>query len=59
MKFLKDNIFTKFGTPKIVIIDRDNQFCSKYFNELLTKYGVKRKIYTFIIQKQVAKRSLK
>ncbi|WJZ85847.1 hypothetical protein VitviT2T_005364 [Vitis vinifera] len=46
VKFLKENIFTRFGVPKAIISDEGTHFCNKIFNNLLTKYGVKHKVAT-------------
>ncbi|XP_015163901.1 uncharacterized protein [Solanum tuberosum] len=39
--FLKKNNFSRFGTPKAIIIDGGSHFCNKVFTALLAKYGVK------------------
>ena len=46
LKFLKENIFSRFGVPKAIISDRDSHFCNKPFENLMAKYGVKRKVPT-------------
>ena len=46
LKFLKENIFSRFGVPKAIISDGDSHFCNKPFKSLLTKYGVKHKVAT-------------
>ena len=46
LKFLKDNIFSRFGVPKAIISDGGSHFCNKPFKNLLTKYGVKHKVAT-------------
>ena len=46
LKFLKENIFSRFGVPKAIISDRGTHFCNKQFETLLAKYGVKHKIAT-------------
>ena len=46
LKFLKENIFSRFGVPKAIISDGGSHFGSKPFESLLTKYGVKPKIAT-------------
>ena len=46
LKFLKENIFSKFGVPKAIISDGGSHFCNKPFDNLLTKYGVKHKVAT-------------
>ncbi|KAL6334782.1 hypothetical protein AAG906_021546 [Vitis piasezkii] len=45
LKFLKDNIFARFGVPKAIISDGGTHFCNKPF-ETLAKYGVKHKVAT-------------
>ncbi|RVW81771.1 Gag-Pol polyprotein [Vitis vinifera] len=46
LKFLKENIFSRFGVPKAIISDRGTHFCNKPFETLLAKYGVKHKVAT-------------
>ena len=46
LKFLKENIFSRFGVPKAIINDEGSHFCNKPFENLLTKYGVKHKVAT-------------
>ncbi|RVW88311.1 Retrovirus-related Pol polyprotein from transposon 17.6 [Vitis vinifera] len=46
LKFLKENIFSRFGVPKAIISDGDTHFCNKPFETLLAKYGVKHKVVT-------------
>ena len=46
LKFLKDNIFSRFGVPKSIISDGGSHFCNKPFESLLIKYGVKHKVAT-------------
>jgi len=41
LKFLKKNIFTRFGTPRAILSDGGSHFCNKQFDALLAKYGVK------------------
>ncbi|RVW18384.1 Retrovirus-related Pol polyprotein from transposon 17.6 [Vitis vinifera] len=43
LKFLKENIFSRFGVPKAIISDGGTHFCNKPFETLLAKYGVKHK----------------
>ncbi|KAL5567330.1 hypothetical protein UlMin_030494 [Ulmus minor] len=45
-RFLKKNIFTRFGTPRAIISDGGSHFCNRQFSALLTKYGVKHKVAT-------------
>ncbi|RVW81146.1 Pol polyprotein [Vitis vinifera] len=43
LKFLKENIFSRFGVPKAIISDGGTHFCNRPFETLLAKYGVKHK----------------
>ncbi|KAL6321888.1 hypothetical protein AAG906_035594 [Vitis piasezkii] len=44
LKFLKENIFSRFRVPKAIISDEGTHFCNKPFETLLAKYGVKHKV---------------
>nr|CAN80230.1 hypothetical protein VITISV_003211 [Vitis vinifera] len=46
LRFLKKNIFSRFGVPKAIISDGGTHFCNKPFETLLAKYGVKHKVAT-------------
>ena len=46
LKFLKENIFSRFGVPKAIISEGGSHFCNKPFETLLAKYGVKHKVAT-------------
>ena len=46
LKFLKENIFSRFGVPKAIISDGGSHFCNKPFENLLAKYGVNHKVAT-------------
>ena len=50
LKFLKENIFSRFGVPKAIISDGGPHFCNKHVQRisylLLSKYGVKHKVAT-------------
>ena len=46
LKFLKENIFSRFGVPTAIISDGGTHFCNKPFETLLAKYGVKHKVAT-------------
>ncbi|WKA06621.1 hypothetical protein VitviT2T_024514 [Vitis vinifera] len=46
LKFLKENIFSRFGVPKAIISDGGTHFCNKPFKTLLAKYGVNHKVAT-------------
>ena len=45
-RFLKKNIFFKFGTPRAIINDGGTHFCNHQFEALLRKYGVTHKLAT-------------
>ena len=40
-KFLRSHIFTRFGTPRALIIDGGTHFCNKLVDNVLGKYGVR------------------
>ena len=46
LKFLKENIFSRFWVPKAIISYGGSHFCKKPFENHLTKYGVKHKVAT-------------
>ena len=46
LKFLKENVFSRFGVPKAIISDGGTYFYNKPFENLLAKYGVKHKVAT-------------
>ena len=46
LKFLKANIFSRFGVPKAIISDGGSHFCNKPFENLMAKYGVKHRVAT-------------
>ena len=46
LKFLKENIFSRFGVPKAIVSDGGSHFCNKPFENLLAKYSVKHKVAT-------------
>ena len=46
IKFLKKNIFTRFGTPRATISDGSKYFCNNLFDKLVSKYGVTHKVAT-------------
>ena len=41
VKFLKKNIFTRSGVPRVIISDKGSHFQNHHFKALLAKYGVK------------------
>lgn len=40
-KFVKKNIFRRFGVPRAIVSDKGKYFCNKQFDTLLLKYGCK------------------
>ena len=40
VKFLRNHIFTRFGTPRALITDGGTHFCNKLVDKALQKYGV-------------------
>ena len=41
LNFLRKNIFLRFGTPRAIVSDEGTHFCNKFFESLLSKYGVR------------------
>ncbi|CAN6570907.1 unnamed protein product [Malus baccata var. baccata] len=46
LKFLKDVIFCRFGTPRAIISDGGSHFCNKPFASLMKKYNINHKVAT-------------
>ena len=46
VKFLKENIFSRFGTPRAIISDNDTHFCNRSFEALMRKYVITHKLST-------------
>ncbi|GAU45471.1 hypothetical protein TSUD_13140 [Trifolium subterraneum] len=46
VNFLKKNIFSRFGVPRVLISDGGKHFINKYLENMLTKYNVKHKVAT-------------
>jgi len=44
IKFLKRNIFGRFGTPRVLINDGGSHFCNAQLQKCLEHYGVQHKI---------------
>ncbi|CAL8993304.1 unnamed protein product, partial [Prunus brigantina] len=40
LKFPRDMIFTRFGTPAAIISDGGSHFCNKPFEALMKKYNI-------------------
>jgi len=45
-KFLRENIFYKFGYPRELVMDQDSQFTSSLIEYLLTHYKIKHRTST-------------
>ena len=46
IKFLKVNIFSRFGTPNAIISDNGTRFCNRSFEALMQKYAITHKLST-------------
>jgi hypothetical protein len=46
IKFLKENILSRFGIPRAMISDGGTHFCNKPFESLMKKYGITHKVAT-------------
>ena len=46
VKFLKENIFSHFGTPRAIISDNLSYFCNRAFETLMRKYSITHKLST-------------
>ena len=46
VKFLKENIFSRFGTPRTIISDNGTHFCNRSFETLMRKYSITHKLST-------------
>jgi hypothetical protein len=46
IKFLKENILSRFGIPRAIISDGGTHFCNKPFESLMKKYGITHKVAT-------------
>ena len=44
MKFLQKNIFSRFDTPRVIVIDEGTHFYNKMFTAGLVKYEIKHKV---------------
>ncbi|KAM2835107.1 hypothetical protein PS2_032070 [Malus domestica] len=42
--FIKTNIFSRFGMPRVLISDEGSHFCNRTIEALLKKYNVKQKV---------------
>ena len=46
VKFLRKNIFARFGTPRAIISDQGTHFSNKMLAATLAKYGVRHRMAT-------------
>ena len=46
IKFVKEYIFSRFGTPRAIIGDGDTHFCNSTFDHLMKKYYITHKVAT-------------
>jgi len=46
VKFLKENIFSRFGSPRAIISDNGSHFCNRVFEALMRKYSINHKLST-------------
>ena len=46
IKFLKKNIFSRFGTPRVLISDGGSHFCNAPLETILKHYGVSHRVTT-------------
>jgi len=46
VKFLKENIFSRFGTPRAIISDNGTHFYNRAFEALIFKYSITHKLST-------------
>ena len=44
LKFLKNNIFSQFGTPRAIMSDQGKHFKNHQFESLLKKYSITHKL---------------
>ncbi|XP_038975277.1 uncharacterized protein LOC120106350 [Phoenix dactylifera] len=46
IKFLKESVFARFGTPRAIISDGGKHFCNRIFKTLARKYNITHKVGT-------------
>ena len=46
IKFLKKNIFSRFGVPRALISDRGTHFCNAQLKKVVEHYNVRHKVAT-------------
>ena len=55
VKFLKENIFSRFSAPRAIIRDNETHFCNCFFEILMRKCSITHKLSTLIILRRVVK----
>ena len=45
-QFLRENIFSQFGTPRTIISDGGTHFCNRSFEALLKRYSITHRVST-------------
>ena len=46
IRFLKENLLSKFGIPRAIISNEGKHSCNKPFESLMKKYGITHKVAT-------------
>ena len=46
IKFLKENIISRFRAPRAIISDNRSHFCNRAFEALMLKYSISHKLFT-------------
>lgn len=46
VRFLKENIFSRFGSPRAIISDGGKHFCNRPFEQLMKQYGITHRVAT-------------
>jgi hypothetical protein len=46
LQFLKENVFARFGTPRVIISNGGKHFLNQFFEQLMKKYGITHKVTT-------------
>ena len=46
VKFLQNNIFSRFGISRAIVSNEGTHFCNRMFTAALAKYGIKHKVAT-------------
>jgi hypothetical protein len=55
VKFLKDTIFARFGTPRAIISDGGAHFCNRIFEQLMKKYFITHKVPPLTTHRRVGR----